>query len=156
MFETKYFFQVREVKDKLVDIDKDVLDNQIVGLFLQDSIRFYDTVDEYRVSILKKEMLDKLREIYAHRLDFDVVNGKLKLSAPRSNTFYKLYKIGKKVVYVNTDTFFDIVEYDNLDKYLISIDMDPTKEKEIKTKKTLILSSEYPVNKVHLKSRNNK
>ena len=155
MEKNQYFFQVRKVTNKLVTIDKDILTKQITGLFLQNSIRFYDKVLEYRTPILDKDLREKVRKIYSHRLDFKVLNDKLKLSAPSTNPFFKTYKIGNKVIYVNNDKFFDIVEYDNLESYLESLEIEKEKAKEIRTKKALILTSDVSANIVHLRSRNN-
>ena len=65
MEKNQYFFQVRKVTNKLVTIDKDILTKQITGLFLQNSIRFYDKVLEYRTPILDKDLRKKVREIYS-------------------------------------------------------------------------------------------
>lgn len=155
MKNNEYFFKVCEIKDKLVTIDRNIINGTIVGLFLRDSIRFYNFNPNYSIPINNKDLVDRKRAIYSHRMDFDVKENKLLLSVPKSNPYFKTYKIGNKIIYVSNENFFDIVEYDYLDKYLESLELDSNLSKTIKKEKSLILTSDVPTNIVNLRSRKN-
>ena len=144
MENNEYFLQTKEISKKLVEFDMEYTEGrtEITGLYLETCIRFFkDFPDLFdRRIVIPKEERQKRRNWYSHLNDFSIVDTSVLLTAPKSETYFKLYDFKNGLVMVKHNNYIDLVEMKNLEIYLQNMGLSIDSASEIKSGKKLLLA----------------
>lgn len=141
MKDNEYLLKIENIKSGGIYLPEDYFYiEEIPATFFEICIRFYKEkidLNKGRFIILDKNERDFIRTFYSHQADYKIKDGIINLY--NSSKYAKLYEFKRKLLMVKNNSFFDIVEINNIANYLDKMGMDIVSEDEIEKNDEIIL-----------------
>ena len=135
----QYTFKKTKLTSGKVELDRKILDDEIIGLFLKENIRFHYEPIVGKIKAHNKETRSLKRFLNANSNNFKVDEEGDLLLKDRNSPTLRQYTFKKFVFVVYANDYFDIVEEDLLGDYLKRFSFDTKEEENIRKNKSLVL-----------------